>query len=307
MINSLKDLSIVQIMLRAKENKIVVPAFNIAYLPMAEPVAMALIRTRAFGIVEVARPDYEKFGAKSLEAVAAEYRKYEDRDFMRLHEDHTPVIDEEGRKVDWKSLIRKALKLNFDSVMIDGSRLSLEENIEVTKEVVKMAHINGVPVEAELGAVLGHEKGPIPPYEELFKSGKGFTDPDEARRFVKETGVDWLSVAVGNIHGAISGAAKDQKKLEARLNIEHLHKLAELTDIPLVLHGGSGVNQQSVLAGIQNGICKINVGTEIRQAYENALKEKPGDIKFAQDAVQEKTIFLITEYYRIVHSADSLL
>jgi len=306
MSNSLKDLSMTRIMLLAKEKKILIPAFNIAYLPIAEPVAKALIRTRAFGLAEIARPDYEKFGAVSLEAAAAECRKYEDRNFIRLHEDHTPVIDEDGNRVDWKSLIQKALDLNFDSVMIDGSRLSLEENIKVTKEVVQMAHAKKVAVEAELGAVLGHEKGPLPPYEELFKTGKGFTDPEETKRFVNETGVDWLSVAVGSIHGAISGAAKDQKKVEARLNIEHLRKLAEITGVPLVLHGGSGVRQESVLAGIQNGICKINIGTEIRQAYENALKEKPDNIEFAQNAVEEKTVFLITDYYRIKGSADRL-
>lgn len=169
-----------------------------------------------------------------------------------------------------------------------------------------MAHKKGFPVEAELGAVLGHEKGPIPPYEELFKSGKGFTDPDEAKRFVTETEINWLSVAVGNIHGAINGAAKDQKKVEARLNIEHLRKLTEVTGVPLVLHRGSGIKQESVLAGIQNGICKINIGTEIRHAYENALKEKPDDIKFAQDTVEAKIVSLVNEYYYIAGSTDRL-
>ena len=80
--------------------------------------------------------------------------------------------------------------------------------------------------EAELGAVMGHEAGPMPPYEELFASGKGFTDVDEARRFVQESGCDWLSVAIGNIHGAISGAAKDAKKVTARLNNDHLRAIS---------------------------------------------------------------------------------
>ena len=106
--------------------------------------------------------------------------------------------------------------------MVDGSRLSLADNIAATRQVAELAHSAGIPCEAELGAVMGHEAGPLPPYEELFASGKGFTDVEEARRFAVETGCDWLSVAVGSIHGAISGVAKDQKKVEARLDLEHM-------------------------------------------------------------------------------------
>ena len=101
--------------------------------------------------------------------------------------------------------------------MVDGSRLPFTKNVDATKRVADMAHTAGIPCEAELGAVLGHENGPRPSYEELFSTGKGFTNPEEAYRFVESTGCDWLSVAVGNVHGAISGALKDQKKVEARL------------------------------------------------------------------------------------------
>jgi len=302
----LKDVTLKEIMVRAMKKKIVIPAFNVAHLPMTEPMINALKKTHTFALIEVSRPDYDKFGAKSLEAVEEEYRKYEDRNFVRLHQDHVPAVDEDGKVVDWRGLIQKALNMHFDSVMIDASRLSFEDNIKTTAEVVKMAHAQGVPVESELGAVLGHEKGPIPPYEELFKSGKGFTDIEEAKRFVKESGVDWLSVAVGNIHGAISGAAKDAKKLEARLNVEHIKKLSDATGVPLVLHGGSGVRQEYVLDGIKNGLCKINVGTEVRQAYEAPLREKPGNIKYAQDKLEERMVELIRDYYRVEGSADKL-
>ena len=189
--------------------------------------------------------------------------------------------------------------------MIDGSRLRLEENIEVTRKVVKTAHARQIPVEAELGAVYGHEKGPLPPYEELFRSGKGFTDPEEARRFVKETNVDWLSVAIGNIHGAISGAAKDEKKVNARLNIKHLRKIVSVTNVPIVLHGGSGIEQESVLAGIENGVTKINIGTAIRQAYEKELR-KMGQVESAQMQVKEEMRQLIEGYYKIRGSARKL-
>jgi fructose/tagatose bisphosphate aldolase len=172
--------------------------------------------------------------------------------------------------------------------MVDGSRLSLEDNISATRKVVEIAHQAGIPCEAELGAVLGHEAGPLPPYDELFESGRGFTSPAEAQRFVQETGCDWLSVAIGNIHGAISGTMKDQKKVEARLNLDHLTKLSEITSVPLVLHGGSGIQKEYVLKAIQRGISKVNIGSEIRQAYEKALRET-GSIPAAQDAVFQRT------------------
>ena len=116
--------------------------------------------------------------------------------------------------------------------------------------------------------------GPLPPYEELFKIGKGFTRPDEADRFAKESGCDWLSVAIGNVHGAVGEATKDQKKVEARLSLDHLAKLSNVTGIPLVLHGGSGIKQEDMLASMKKGIAKVNVGTEIRQAYEQGMKAK---------------------------------
>lgn len=86
---------------------------------------------------------------------------------------------------------------------------------------------------------------PLPPYEELFASGRGFTDPEEAGRFARESGADWLSVAIGNIHGAISVAAKGLKKVEARLDIAHLERIRRTAGIPLVLHGGTGIGHAS--------------------------------------------------------------
>ena len=177
--------------------------------------------------------------------------------------------------------------------MIDGSRLSLEENIKITRAVVKIGHSQGISVEAELGAVMGHEKGPLSPYEELFRSGKGFTNVGEAERFVEETSVDWLSIAIGNIHGAISGMAKDKKKIEARLNIEHLQRISERVKIPLVLHGGSGIRLEYLLEAIKNGITKINVGTALRQAYEKDLRN---GLESAQEAVSRIVRSLIKGY-----------
>jgi fructose/tagatose bisphosphate aldolase len=190
--------------------------------------------------------------------------------------------------------------------MIDGSRLPLAENIKATQQVVELAHEVNCPVEAELGAVMGHEAGPLLSYEELFATGRGFTDVDEAKYFIHETGCDWLSVAIGNVHGAIAAGRKDQKKIEARLNIERLDQLSQATQIPLVLHGGSGIQQPFLLDGIQHGIAKINVGTEIRQPYETILKET-GSVAKAQQAVYDRATWVLRDFLGVAGEREKIV
>jgi ketose-bisphosphate aldolase len=284
---------------------VVIPAFNIPYLPMVEPVIRAVADQDAFALVAVARPEWMKFEAKSMAAVAAEFGRWNDPAHVRLHLDHVPVIDEDGQQVDYLALIGEALALGFGSVMVDGSRLPLAENIRATRAAAELAHAAGRPIEAELGAVLGHEAGPLPPYEELFASGKGFTDIEEARRFVAETGCDWLSVAIGNIHGAIAAGARDQKKVEARLNLERLDALHVATQIPLVLHGGSGIKRESVLAAFKHGIAKINVGTEIRQAYEVAFRA--AGVAAGQQATYDRTVWVLQDHLAVAGSRGRVM
>jgi ketose-bisphosphate aldolase len=288
---------------RALNSGTVVPAFNIPYLPMVEPVVRALRDCNSVGLVMAARLEWIKFETGSPEALQAEYDKYKLPGHTRLHLDHIPVIDEDNLRVDYLDDIRRALDVGYESVMVDGSRLPLGENIACTKAVVELAHAAGVPVEAELGAVMGHEAGPLPPYEELFASGKGFTDPDEAKRFVEESGADWLSVAVGSVHGAISAAAKNQKKVAARLNIEHLDRLRELINVPLVLHGGTGIRKSYIMESVKHGIAKINVATAIRQPYEAAL---PKGIDAAREAVYEAMLVVIKDDLEVEGSAGLL-
>ncbi|GAH26210.1 unnamed protein product, partial [marine sediment metagenome] len=195
-----------QIIKKAKAAGVVVPAFNVPHLEMVEPLIRAVADQDDFVLLAVARLEWIKFRSKSLRAVFEEFTRWENPDHVRLHLDHVPVIDEDNLPVDYLPLIREAIELGYQSVMVDGSRLILAENIKATSQVTELAHKAGIPCEAELGAVLGHEAGPIPPYEELFDSGRGFTNIIEAERFVRETGCDWLSVAIGNIHGAVSTA-----------------------------------------------------------------------------------------------------
>ncbi|HID17761.1 TPA: class II fructose-bisphosphate aldolase, partial [Candidatus Bathyarchaeota archaeon] len=160
--------------------------------------------------------------------------------------------------------------------------------------------------EAELGAVLGHEKEVLP-YEEIYRRKVGFTDPEQAKTFVQETGVDWLSVAIGNIHGAITKMATDKEKVKAKLDIGHLSKIRKATNAPLVLHGGSGIQIEYLKKAVENGVTKINIGFDVRQAYERALKIKPNDVEYARKKVYEKIAQLITEVYGIEGSAHKIM
>ena len=296
-----------QVIRCAAENKTIIPAFNIPYLPMMKPVVQAIKDEDSIAMIQVARLEWEKFESQSLAAVAEEYFKYCDTTYTLLHLDHVPVIDEDGKLVDYMSIIEHALKVGYQSVMVDASRLDLEGNIRGTAAVVAKAHAAGVAVEAELGAVVGHESGGVTDYETLFTSKQGFTDVDEAGQFAKESGCDWLSVAAGSIHGAIAEATRKQKKPEARLDIEHIAALYAATEhMPLVLHGGSGIKQEFILKAIENGVAKINVGTEIRQPYEFALDEKPGDVEYARQKVYERTRWVLHDFLKVTGNRTKL-
>lgn len=299
----MKDTSAGEIMNTAWKKGIVVPGFNIPYLPLMEPVIRALRDTGTFGLIMVARLEWMKFKSGSMKAIREEYEKFKDYRFTRLHLDHIPVIDEDHLPTDFEGIISEAIDLGYDSVMIDGSRLPLEENIDRTQRIVRLAHPRGIPVEAELGAVMGHEPGPLPPYEELFATGRGFTAPGEAGRFIAETGADWLSVAIGNVHGAISGAARTVKKINARLNIGQLKSINEAARVPLVLHGGTGISKEYLVRSFSNGIAKINIATAIRQPYERLMDHS---VSKAQEAVYAEMLDIIENQLEISGSAFRL-
>jgi fructose/tagatose bisphosphate aldolase len=298
------------ILRRARELGVALPAFNIPFPPMMEPVVRAVVDEDSFALVEVARIEWLTFEIEGLERFMREYRACADPRHVRSHLDHIPVVDEEGVRVDYRPIIEEAITRGFDSVMIDGSHLPLDENIAATREVAALARASGIPCEAELGAILRFGVGEVPPYAELFASGRGFTKVSEAVRFVAETGCDWLSVSIGNIHGAVSAALRGQPKGESRLNLDHLEALSKATGVPLVLHGGSGVRREDVLASMKRGIVKVNVGHEIRKAYEDAVSAAGGTsaeaTKAGQDAVYKRTRSLLKDYFGIAGIARSI-
>lgn len=153
----------------------------------------------------------------------------------------------------------RAIRLGATSVMIDGSVFPLEENIRVTREVVRMAKAFGVNVEAELGKVGNTDT------EEGKNDTNTFTDVEESIRFVQETGVEALAVSIGNLHGKYTATPL--------LNIQRLKEIKERNPIPLVLHGGTGTSEEDFKACVHNGISKINVATAIQLRVAGKLRE----------------------------------
>jgi fructose-bisphosphate aldolase class II len=152
-----------------------------------------------------------------------------------------------------------AIELGFDSIMFDGAHLPFEENIRVTREVVERCHAAGIPVEAELGK--------IPDASVNINWSDYYTQVDEAERFVAETGVDWLAISAGVMHGVTD--------LEPQpLDIERIKSIAAVTGIPLVLHGASGVPTDQLRAAVKAGVHKLNADTDLRHAFRAGLEEK---------------------------------
>lgn len=156
-----------------------------------------------------------------------------------------------------KQSIIRAIRCGFTSVMYDGSKFELEQNIRHTKEIVDIAHMAGVSVEAEIGSVA---RGAFSDEEE----GDGrLTDPASAKHFVEETGVDFLAAAIGTVHGMYTG--------EPKIDLALLARIRSAVQIPLVLHGGSGTPDEIITQAIRTGICKINVNTEVSMAAVSYL------------------------------------
>lgn len=182
-----------------------------------------------------------------------------------------------------------AVDTGYNSVMIDGSKLSLEENIKLTKQVVDYAHERSVVVEGEIGLVPTPSKGED---VNILKA-----DPNECKKFVEETGVDFLAVGIGNVHG--------ENKRNPVLDFERLKEIKAVINVPLVLHGGSGISNMDIKKAVSMGICKINVNTELRQAFVKSLREslededviKPYDIMDPIDDVIKEVVMKKIEVF----------
>lgn len=186
--------------------------------------------------------------------------------------------------------VKMAINHGFSSVMIDGSGLSLDDNIALTREVVSLAHAAGVSVEGEIGHVGGGEGS----FDGTEVDESLYTNPEDAERFVRESGVDSVAVAFGTVHGLYKGAPK--------LDLERLREISKRVSVPLVMHGGSGLSEAQFRDSIAAGISKINLFTEMSmtaagQAIDYGL-EKNRKVHFAELLiVGQKSVEAMTKHY----------
>lgn len=235
-----------EMLLDAQKGGYAVGAFNAENMEMVKAIIQAAEELRAPVMIQTT-PSTVKYGTLDTYAaiVAAEAAKATVP--VCLHLDHGSSFD----------LAMQAMKAGYTSVMIDGSKLDFEGNVEVSKKVADVAAALGIPCEAELGKVGGKE-------DDLEAEADTNTDPKEARKFAERTGVTSLAVAIGTAHGFYVGTPV--------LDKERLSEIRQVVDIPLVLHGASGLTDEDVKDCVKRGICKVNFATELRAAYSEAVK-----------------------------------
>lgn len=246
------------ILKHADENNYAVGAFNVNNMEICQAIVIAANELQAPVFLQASQGAIKYAGIEYIAALgklAAELSEVP----ITLHLDHGTDFEE----------IIKCIRYGFSSVMIDASKFPLEENIKKTKEIVRIAHSVGVSVEAELGKIGGTE-------EHITVADKDviYTDPKEAKIFVEETGVDSLAIAVGTAHGVYKG--------EPKIDFDRIAEIDKVVEVPLVLHGSSGVPYEALDKAIDRGIRKINIDTDIRASFAKAVndftRENPEEI-----------------------------
>lgn len=241
----------IELLSDAQRHGYAVGAFNVENMEMMQAVIAAAQAEHAPMLLQTTPGTLKYAGTALFSAMARALAEKADIP-VALHLDHGDNFD----------LCARAAADGYTSLMIDGSKLPLEENTALARRVVEMSAVcPGRPaVEAELGKLGGKEDDlEVKPGNDLY------TDPEEAARFVAETGIDSLAVAIGTAHGFYKGKPK--------LAFDRLAQLRDAVSIPLVLHGSSGVPDEDVRRAITLGVCKVNFATELRVAYTQAVRE----------------------------------
>ena len=228
----------------AYANGFAVPAFNISDYGMLCAALSASEEVRAPMIISIHPAEWELMGDEFLASV------------RQLASDASvPVAIQLDHGATFEQAVA-AIRLGFTSVMIDGSLLPYEENVELTRKVVEVAHFAGVSVEGEIGTIGPRDITSAEDFKAII-----YTTPAEAAAFVEETGVDFLAVAVGTAHGVYPPGVAPQIKLDL------LSEINATAGVPLVLHGGSGAVDDEVTQAVQRGIAKLNISADMKTAY----------------------------------------
>ena len=249
----------VEVLLReAREGGYAVGAFNCNNMEIVQAIVAAAEKENAPVIMQASQGAIKYAGLDYITAMAR-LAAGKTKVPVALHLDHGTSFDQ----------CMQCIQAGFSSVMIDGSKLPLRDNIALTRRVIDVARACGVSVEAELGKIGGTEDDITVSEREAL-----FTDPEEAAVFVRETGVGSLAVAIGTAHGQYKGVPE--------LDFPRLEKIISLVKIPIVLHGSSGVPDDAVRRAISLGVCKVNIDTNIREAFvdgaRKVLEDNPREI-----------------------------
>lgn len=241
--------SSLELIKKAREQKKAIAAFNIHNLETIQAAIEGAYELNAPVIIQTTPGTLRHAGIESVASIVKALAKKYDIP-VALHMDHCPSYD----------TIVSCIQNGYTSVMIDGAHHDYDENVALVKSVVKMAHAVGVQVEGEIGKIGGVE-------DDMFvnEADASFTVPAEAKKFVEDTGIDTLAVAIGTAHGMYKG--------EPNLDFDRIEEIDGLVDVPLVLHGASGVPDEQVKRSIELGMAKVNIATELKNPMVAAIRE----------------------------------
>lgn len=258
---------------KARAGQYVVGAFNTNNLEVTKAICAAAAKFDVPILIQTTPGAIEYAGLKQIfDIVTTEIKNSGIK--AAIHLDHAKDFE----------IIKETIKIGYKSVMFDGSRYPLNENIVLTTKVVDFAHKYGVCVEAEVGVIAAEEGGLI--------SGRAvYSSPDDVKKFVDLTGVDSIAVSIGNEHGAPKGE---------RINLELLRKIGNLVEIPLVLHGASGLPIGDIREAISLGVAKVNIDTNIRKAFSMAIESSEElDYRKPMTAGMEEVEKVVSKYLQI--------
>ncbi len=238
-----------ELLLDAQKHGYAVGAFNTNNLEITHAIIRAAEAKQAPVLVQISAGALKYAGADFLPMIVAQAAKLASVP-VAIHLDHGP---------DFKTVM-VALRQGFTSIMRDASKHPYDENVAEVRKVVEACHAIGIPVEAEIGKIGGEEEHVVVSEREAMMS-----DPDECVRFVEDAGFDFLAVAIGNAHGFYKG--------EPKLDFGRLEEIRSKVDVPLVLHGASGIPDHQITMAVERGICKINIDTEVRHAFAKTVQK----------------------------------
>lgn len=267
----IKERRISETMNRWKEESLSIPAFNVSSYDAMKAISMASSELNLPTIIQLSQKVLLRNNPILLKNIFDVLKNYYGSDTY-LHLDHCQN----------KELIKKCIYSGFDMVMYDGSSFSIEKNIQETKAIVEFAHLNGVAVEAEVGSIGGEEDGSI--------SKNNYASLDDIQLIIEQSSVDCLAIGFGNLHG--------EYVTKSVLNWKILESAREITKIPFVLHGGTGLSDSEFNLAKDLGCSKINISTELKKAYKKILN----NLSSSEDVFEDPSLFhnsITTEIFEI--------